>query len=159
MGMVLKALTLTQPWGSLVALLQKTIETRSWGTHYRGELAIHAAKGYTDDDRYITTTEPFVTALGGLRPVDLPFGKVVAVVTLVNCYKFTSFTEDSVLEKSGRGVYPPYEADFGNYEPGRYGLMFENIIPLKQPVPARGMQGLWTLPSDVEKLVREQMAA
>lgn len=38
----MKALTLHQPWASLVALGVKTIETRSWGTSYRGPLAIHA---------------------------------------------------------------------------------------------------------------------
>ena len=39
----MKALTLHQPWASLVALGVKTIETRSWATSYRGPLAIHAA--------------------------------------------------------------------------------------------------------------------
>lgn len=38
----MKALTLRQPWASLVALGVKTIETRSWSTKYRGPLAIHA---------------------------------------------------------------------------------------------------------------------
>ena len=38
----MKALTLRQPWASLVALGVKTIETRSWSTEYRGPLAIHA---------------------------------------------------------------------------------------------------------------------
>lgn len=38
----MKALTLHQPWASLVALGVKTIETRSWATRYRGPLAIHA---------------------------------------------------------------------------------------------------------------------
>jgi hypothetical protein len=42
----MKALTLTQPWATLVAIGAKTIETRSWPTSYRGPLAIHAAKGY-----------------------------------------------------------------------------------------------------------------
>lgn len=37
------ALTLHQPWASLVALGVKTIETRAWSTLYRGPLAIHAA--------------------------------------------------------------------------------------------------------------------
>lgn len=40
----MKALSLHQPWASLVALGVKTIETRSWSTSYRGPLAIHAAK-------------------------------------------------------------------------------------------------------------------
>lgn len=39
----MKALTLWQPWASLIALGVKTIETRSWSTSYRGPLAIHAA--------------------------------------------------------------------------------------------------------------------
>lgn len=43
---VMKALTLTQPWASLVALGVKSIETRSWATNYRGPIAIHAAKGH-----------------------------------------------------------------------------------------------------------------
>ena len=42
----MKALTLTQPWASLVAIGAKRIETRSWSTPYRGLLAIHAAKGF-----------------------------------------------------------------------------------------------------------------
>lgn len=39
----MKALTLWQPWASLIAVGDKTIETRSWSTKYRGPLAIHAA--------------------------------------------------------------------------------------------------------------------
>ena len=33
-----KALTLTQPWATLVAIGAKRIETRSWSTRYRGPL-------------------------------------------------------------------------------------------------------------------------
>lgn len=40
----MKAITLWQPWASLIACGAKTIETRSWGTPYRGPLAIHASK-------------------------------------------------------------------------------------------------------------------
>lgn len=38
----MKALTVRQPWASLIALGVKTVETRSWSTKYRGPLAIHA---------------------------------------------------------------------------------------------------------------------
>ena len=41
----MKAITLTQPWATLVAIGAKRIETRSWATSYRGPLAIHAAAG------------------------------------------------------------------------------------------------------------------
>lgn len=44
---LLKAITLLQPWASLVAMGAKTIETRPYATQYRGPLAIHAAKTAT----------------------------------------------------------------------------------------------------------------
>lgn len=40
----IKALTLYQPWATLIAIGAKKIETRSWDTKYRGPLAIHASK-------------------------------------------------------------------------------------------------------------------
>ncbi len=40
----IKAISLWQPWASLVAAHVKRHETRHWSTEYRGLLAIHAAK-------------------------------------------------------------------------------------------------------------------
>ena len=40
-----KALTLSQPYATLLALGQKRIETRSWSTSFRGPLLIHAGAG------------------------------------------------------------------------------------------------------------------
>lgn len=39
----MKALTIWQPWATAIAIGAKRIETRSWETHYRGPIAIHAA--------------------------------------------------------------------------------------------------------------------
>ena len=39
----MKALTIWQPWASLIACGAKRYETRSWATKYRGPIAIHAA--------------------------------------------------------------------------------------------------------------------
>jgi len=44
----MKAITLHQPWASLVAQDIKTIESRSWTTSYRGLLVIHASKRQPD---------------------------------------------------------------------------------------------------------------
>jgi len=38
--MILPALSLKQPWASLIAQGKKTIETRAWGTRYRGPIVI-----------------------------------------------------------------------------------------------------------------------
>lgn len=37
-----KGLTFVQPWATAVAFAGKDIENRSWRTHYRGPLAVHA---------------------------------------------------------------------------------------------------------------------
>ncbi len=38
----MKALTLQQPWATLIAEGHKRVENRTWQTAYRGPLAIHA---------------------------------------------------------------------------------------------------------------------
>ncbi len=40
----IKAISLHQPWASLIAMGLKKFETRSWLTNYRGKLVICAAK-------------------------------------------------------------------------------------------------------------------
>ncbi len=40
----MKAITIWQPWASLIACGAKKYETRSWATNYRGPIAIHAAR-------------------------------------------------------------------------------------------------------------------
>ncbi len=103
----MKALTLHQPWASLIACGRKRIETRSWKTDYRGPLAIHAGKGTWNPLDFPGRIEP--DALGqdvywlpepwteeeqvaaGLPPdgdlcgFPLPLGAVVATCTLGHC--------------------------------------------------------------------------
>lgn len=44
----MKALTIIQPWATLIASGHKMNETRSWKTNYRGEVLIHAGKNPKD---------------------------------------------------------------------------------------------------------------
>ncbi|CAH0257537.1 hypothetical protein SRABI96_03337 [Peribacillus sp. Bi96] len=39
----MKVLSIIQPWASLFILGEVKYETRSWGTNYRGSLAIHTS--------------------------------------------------------------------------------------------------------------------
>ena len=89
----MKALTLTQPWASLVASGYKCVETRSWHTQYRGPLAIHAAKGFPASAREFAEEERAI----GRIPARLPFGAVICKVQLVGCRP----TQDVALEVSG----------------------------------------------------------
>lgn len=163
----MKALTLTQPWATLVAIGAKRIETRSWPTNYRGPLAIHAAKGWTTDDRELCHVEPFRSVLrawketlpnhGMLSIVSaLPHASIVAVANLARC--FTTYAETAHRIEASDEL-PQYEYAFGNYEPGRYGFLLGDVRALREPVAARGMQGLWPVPADVEAAINAQLAA
>lgn len=126
----MRALTLTQPWASLVAVGAKTIETRSWSTRYRGPLAIHAALNFPQWAVNFAY-DPEIIALVG-QAVGLPRGYILATCHLSNCLK----TEDL------RARFGPL-LRFGDFSPGRFGFIFTHIQPLAIPIPARGRLGLW----------------
>ncbi len=132
----MKALTLTQPWASLVAIGAKKIETRSWATSYRGPLAIHAAKGFPKDARTVCLREPFKRVLiaAGIESLaDLPLGALLATVLLVDC----------VPTGKVRSTLTSEEYAFSDYSAGRWAWLLDDVQPLSVPVPARGALGLW----------------
>lgn len=134
----MRALTLTQPWASLVAIGAKRIETRSWPTAWRGPLAIHAAQGFPAAARRCCYEQAFRIVLDWheLNPANLPRGVVLATCRLVDCVP----TEDAEL-LSGLTWF---ESSFGDYSPGRWAWVLDDIQPLAHPVPARGALGLWS---------------
>ena len=42
----------------------------------------------------------------------------------------------------------------GDYSPGRYAWLLDDVRALAEPVPCRGRQGLWTLPEEVARALR-----
>lgn len=144
----MKAITLTQPWATLVAIGAKQIETRGWATAYRGPLAIHAGKGLGPVGglrglEELCNRVPFRSVLrqhlkrgpnGGnwLQP-DLPLGKIVATVELYDIRPTAEFIgEISVQERA-----------FGDYSAGRYAWLLRNVQMLPAPIECRGALGLW----------------
>lgn len=86
----MKALTIKQPWASLVAHGLKNIENRTWKTNYRGRILIHAAatpvkegwdalnemqlvKSYAHKDKLYGNNE------------ELPYGAILGSVEIVDC--------------------------------------------------------------------------
>lgn len=134
----IKALTLHQPWASLMAWGVKTIETRGWATAYRGPLAIHAAKTIPPYARRAVLDRPTIIGVLQGRNIDpanlagLPLGAVVAIVNLVDCKPIEDL-----------GWLPYFEYIYGNFAPGRFGWITRNVRALDPPIPARGHQGLW----------------
>ncbi len=143
----MRALSLTQPFATLVAIKAKAIETRSWGTPYHGPLAIHAAKGLRAVGgppglQALCLEEPCHSALRlaglGLHAPDdgLPLGAVIAVCRLAYCVP---------VEEVDNSYSPSRnELAFGDYSPGRYAWFLGDIVALPEPIPARGSLGLWS---------------
>lgn len=137
----MKALTLTQPWASMVAIGVKTYETRSWSTPYRGPLAIHAAKGWPEEARRFAMMNGLVQtavgngALGYDRPI--PLGYVIAVCELVDVQPTGGFAPNET------------EASLGNWDVGRFAWKLENVRQVPW-VLVRGMLGLWECPFEID---------
>lgn len=143
----MKALTLTQPWASMVAVGEKRIETRSWETAYRGPLAIHAGKNLTPVGgvrglREKCGEHPFrmLLARHGLDAETLPRGCVVATCRLATCFPTSETTADY-----GASLMAPWDIELGDYSHGRYGWVLADVEPLEEPIPVRGHQQLWNL--------------
>ena len=130
----MKAITLTQPWATLVAIGVKQIETRSWRTFYRGPLAIHAAKSLPawQSWRMGTPIRDVLEAHGIHSFVELPLGVIVATCTLV---RITRIYPDNVPAAP--------ELYFGDYTAGQWAWHLSDVKALDTPIPARGALGLW----------------
>ena len=143
----MKAISLWQPWATLIAIGAKRIETRSWYTNYRGPLAIHASKKWSYELARMCREPYFDPALGVKgysNPDDLPRGCIVATCTLDDCCAIGDQLGGCIWLNGNRLPLPAYpERAFGDYTPGRWAWMLKNIRPLTEPIPAKGAQGFW----------------
>jgi len=147
----MKALTLTQPWASLVAIGAKTVETRSWSTKYRGPIAIHAAKDYPASARAYTVNEPIVRAQLEAQfsdPGRIPTGAVIAVAELVDVVPTGRIITDLIgparwMRMRDLILISTAEALVGDFSDGRFGWLFAHVHRFQVPVPTKGMLGLW----------------
>lgn len=142
------ALTLTQPWATLIAIGAKRIETRSWYTDYRGKLAIHSAKSFPSWARSFAMSPAVCDAMRpymlgrGWKLTHYPLGKIVAIVDLTNVKRIvipgTIYLPDFQCPPPGEP-----ELHFGDYSPGRFAWFMDEICALQEPIPARGCRRLW----------------
>ncbi len=106
-----KALSVKQPWANFIASAQKTIETRSWGTPYRGDLLIASFK---------TPAKPG------------PAGCGVALVELFDCRRMLPSDEESALCEVYPGAYAWRLRNLRPLEPfpirGEQGL-YDAVVP------------------------------
>lgn len=123
----MKVLTIRQPWATLIMQGDKRFEFRCWQTKYRGELLIHAGKGI--DKEAVKRLEKYL-------PKDLPLGKILGKVMLVDCIRMSpEFKEELLKENSDIYTKSSFNENFG--------WQLENVQLLDAPIDAVGHLSLW----------------
>jgi len=126
----MKAISLYQPWATLVAMGLKKYETRSWETFYRGPLLICASKKKLP---FIEIASILMAAK--LSKDDLVYGRAICVVEL-----------SDILKTDGLAV-SHLERKFGDFSPGRYAWKLDNPKRFTYPPYVRGHQGIFDVPA------------
>lgn len=146
------ALTLWQPWATLLVAGYKRHETRSWRPAWRERwIAVHAAKKeppWVRDAMQAEHPAGWAAAawrclqeLGVERYAELPRGCVLGMADVT-------------------GILPACEADpatdddalLGDWSAGRYAWRVGRVCQFARPVPARGRQRLWPWTPDAASL-------
>jgi len=135
----LKALSLTQPWATLVQRRAKLLETRSWYTSYRGPLVIHAAKAFPRDCQELLRIPAFYQGCGCVPASALPRGMGLCLCLLKACVKTTELHKLKVMNFTPSAD----ELNFGDFSDGRYAWLLEWQYDFVEPIPMKGALGLW----------------
>jgi hypothetical protein len=130
----LKALTISQPYASLIASGEKWVESRRWNTSHIGLLAIHAGKG----TQYLTLRE---MSQQGLR-----CSCIVAVCRLVGCVHMERLQMMAALRPKSR--MPGSERYWSEilhhkHTEGPFCWVLEHVHRFREPIPCSGARGLW----------------
>lgn len=131
----MKALTLHQPYASLIAIGYKQYETRSRRTHYRGKLLITSAKKDTKQQREVW--ERISNHIGIETSWEaLPKGKAILVCDLAGCWQ---------MEPKSINKQREIELLVGNWIPGYWAYRLENAKAIADPFPVQGKQGFFNV--------------
>lgn len=117
-GRTHRVLSVQQPWAWLIVEGYKPVENRTWVTHLRGWIGIHAAKTF-DHEGYLWVKKAFPEiSLPDYARFDR--GGIVGRARLVDC----------VRSHGSRWFFGPY------------GFVFEDPEPMPL-IPCRGLQGFF----------------
>lgn len=186
----MKAITVRQPWASLIAAGVKTIETRPRPTSYRGRIAIHAGQvwpkqgtvlgdwqvdwGLDPSHRATISGTPHMGdgcgyllvhyadgVIGAPAALPLYLGAVVASAVLTDCVPVvadtTRWEEGTTVSvgpgnlklgtrmATGAGVMRCIDDQlpFGDFSPGRWALLLDDIAPTTDRCPWCWGEFIW----------------
>lgn len=141
----MKAISIKQPWASLIVHGIKDIENRTWACpkKYIGQrVLIHASGSHGKKFKVNLTNEQikvaFATIAEGCMLGNLPFGSIIGSVQIVGCV----INHPSVWAERSKGVSPGGHVT-DEKEPIIYNWVLANPILFKEPIPAKGKLSFW----------------
>ena len=156
----MKAITLHQPWASLLACGAKKTETRSWpplASIIGQRIAIHAGlkKVHKHDAQLLWGVVNRLPWYVPGKPVtlEIPGGSVIATAKLLTAFRVGQHSNPSPgafasCDLTHQGLCPgalhTAEVDaYGDYSVGRWIWVLGQLEELPEQVPAKGHQGFW----------------
>lgn len=136
----MRCLSIHQPWAWAILSGGKRVENRTWPTNHRGPLLIHASKSranFEDQDR---------DDWRGRYGVELPewstlaTGAILGVANLASCVR---------ADGEGASDVQRQWLDSHPFTEGPWCWILKNVRAFAEPIPYRGMQGLFNVPDDV----------
>ena len=122
----MKALTIREPWASLIINGYKKYEFRSWNTNYRGKILIHAGLNLEKD-----MLERFKN-----YDIEIVKGAIIGEAELVDCILVDKEFNDEL-----RNIDPIVYGRSNHTE--TYAWKLQNIIKYDKPIYCKGKLGLW----------------
>lgn len=128
----MKALTIKQPWASLIIEGYKKYEFRSWKTNYRGKILIHSGLSLEKD------------MIERFKEYNLNYnlGYIIGEAEIVDCILI-----DKEFYESLRKTNPLVYGRSNHVE--TYGWKLENIKKYDKPISCKGKLGLWNYEGDL----------
>lgn len=156
----MKAITLYEPFASLMAIGAKKNETRPVRTNHRGDIRIHAAKKRPHYSWEVFRDASTEFEKRGIKDGQFQFGCIIAIVDLFDVQPAEHFTDATTNPnwKPGMICLNSEEIVFGDYTAGRWIYQTRNLRRLKTPIPCKGFQCIgWTVPEEIEKQIKSQL--
>ena len=137
----MKAVTIWQPYATLLIEDIKKFETRSWKTSHRGFIAIHAAKKPIKDvakllpeDIKKTINEICKKYQQKHGKIEFPAGAIIGTAELIYCH---------LIDEAFLRTLTEEEKAMGDFTPGRYAWEFKDKSTDLFVPEIIGGQGLW----------------
>ena len=119
----MKAITIKEPWASLIVQGFKKYEFRSWKTNYRGKVLIHAGLSKENIDDFNEYN------------LDISSGEIIGESYISDC-----ILVDEKFDKKLKNIDPNV---YANNHVGLYAFKLDKIKKYNKKIKIKGKLGLW----------------